>query len=80
MNPIRCWMTGAIPSTANDSTLFDRVFLRAGAQVPGGIAGLECSWLSGGKLVFGADNATIFDLDFGSAAAKFAKVPRGTFP
>jgi hypothetical protein len=40
----------------NDSTVYGRVFLRAGAQVTGGIAGIECSWLSGGKLDFGADN------------------------
>jgi len=40
----------------DDSTLFYRVFLRAGAHVPGGIAGIEASWLSGGNLDLG-DNA-----------------------
>jgi len=41
----------------NDSTLYGRIFLRAGAQVTGGIAGIEASWLSGGRLDFGAENA-----------------------
>ena len=42
---------------ANDSTVYGRVYLRAGAQVTGGIAGIEASWLSGGRLDFDADNA-----------------------
>jgi hypothetical protein len=41
----------------SDSTVYGRVFLRAGAQVTGGTAGIECSYLSGGRLDFGADNA-----------------------
>ena len=40
----------------SDSTLFGRAFLRLGAQVPGGTAGVEASYLSGGTLEF-ADNA-----------------------
>jgi len=41
----------------DDSTLFYRVFLRAGAHVPGGIAGIDVSWLSGGSMDLG-DNAS----------------------
>ena len=37
----------------DDSTVFGRAFLRAGARVAGGTAGLEASWLTGGKLDFG---------------------------
>ena len=40
----------------DDSTLFYRAFLRLGAHVPGGIAGIDISWLSGGHLDLG-DNA-----------------------
>jgi hypothetical protein len=40
---------------ANDSTAFGRVFLRAGMEVTGGIAGLEVSWASGGNLDLGGN-------------------------
>jgi hypothetical protein len=40
---------------ADASTFYGRVFLRAGALVPGGTAGFEASWLSGGKLDFGGN-------------------------
>jgi hypothetical protein len=40
---------------ADASTLYGRVFLRAGALVPGGMAGLEASYLSGGNLDFGGN-------------------------
>jgi hypothetical protein len=41
----------------DDSTVFGRVFLRAGARVSGGTAGVEASWLTGGKLDFGGGAA-----------------------
>ena len=37
----------------DDSTLFYRAFLRIGAHVPGGIAGIDVSWLNGGSLDLG---------------------------
>jgi hypothetical protein len=40
---------------ANASTVYGRVFLRAGARVTGGIAGFEASWMSGGNLDFGGN-------------------------
>jgi hypothetical protein len=46
---------------ANDSTLFGRVFLRAGAKMEGGLAGIEASWLSGGDLDFGGNASGSFD-------------------
>ena len=39
----------------SDTTFFGRVFLRAGARVQGGLAGIEASYLSGGKMDFGGD-------------------------
>ena len=39
----------------NDSTLFGRVFLRAGAKVQGGTFGFEASYLAGSNLDFGGD-------------------------
>ncbi len=41
--------------SSDASTLYGRVFLRAGAQVTGGIAGFEASWLSGGRMDFGGN-------------------------
>ena len=41
----------------SDNAFYGRVYLRAGAHVTGGLAGLEASWLSAGQLDFGADNA-----------------------
>ena len=46
---------------ADDSTLFGRVFLRAGARVTGGITGIEASWLSGGNLDFGGNASGDFE-------------------
>ena len=40
---------------ASDCTLFGRVSLRAGAQVTGGIAGIEASWLAGDNLDLGGN-------------------------
>jgi hypothetical protein len=40
---------------ADDSTLFYRVFMRAGARVTGGMAGIEASWLAGDRLDFGGN-------------------------
>jgi hypothetical protein len=39
----------------NDSTFFGRVFLRVGAQVTGGLAGIEASYLTGGDVDLGGD-------------------------
>ena len=41
----------------DDSTVFGRVFLRAGARVTGGLAGIEASYLAGNKLDFGGNAA-----------------------
>ena len=40
---------------ASDCTVFGRVSLRAGAQVTGGIAGIEASWLAGDNLDLGGN-------------------------
>lgn len=37
----------------SDSNAFGRVFLRAGARVSGGLAGIEASYMRGGKFDFG---------------------------
>ena len=40
---------------ADDNALFGRVFLRVGARVTGGIAGVEASWMQGDTLDFGGN-------------------------
>jgi hypothetical protein len=40
---------------ADDSSLFGRIFLRAGARVTGGVAGIEGSWTTGDTLDFGGN-------------------------
>jgi hypothetical protein len=42
---------------ANSSTGFGRAFLRAGARVTGGTAGIEASCLAGGRMDFGGNAA-----------------------
>lgn len=42
----------------SDNTFFGRAFLRAGSLVPGGIAGIEGSYLVGDSLDFGGSNAS----------------------
>ena len=41
--------------SADSSTAFGRVFLRAGARVSGGLAGIEASYAAGGNMNFGGD-------------------------
>jgi hypothetical protein len=43
------------PYDADDGTVFGRAFLRAGARVTGGMAGIEASWLAGESLDFGGN-------------------------
>jgi hypothetical protein len=40
---------------ADSSTAFGRIFLRAGARVSGGLAGIEASYAVGGNMNFGGD-------------------------
>ncbi|HEX4795056.1 MAG TPA: hypothetical protein VH370_14780 [Humisphaera sp.] len=41
--------------SSSDRTAYGRVYLRGGVQVPGGVVGLEGSWLAGGRMDFGGD-------------------------
>ena len=43
------------PYEEEDGAVFSRVFLRAGARVTGGMAGIEASWLAGESLDFGGN-------------------------
>jgi len=42
---------------ADDSSVYGKVFLRVGARVTGGLAGVEASWATGDRLDFGGNAA-----------------------